>query len=95
MSQWLAVFQKDPDAVLDYSMTWTLDGGDSISTATWAIDDPPDADLVIDSQSVVSGVPTVWVSGGTEGSSYRLRCRVVTADGRTDDRTFLIRVVTR
>lgn len=83
------------DAVLDYAMTWTLDDGDTLDTATWAIDDPPDASLEIDSQAVVAGVPTVWVSGGTEGQSYRLRCRIVTDEGRTDDRTYLIRVESR
>lgn len=91
----LAIFTKDPDAVLDYSMPWTLEEGDSIDTATWAIDDPPDDDLEIDSQAVVGGVPTVWVSGGTAGETYRLRCRVVTDEGRTDDRTFHIRIEER
>lgn len=80
---------KDPDAVLDYAIDWTswLVSGDAISTATWAIDDAPDAVLVIDSSSIVAGVPTVWLSGGTAGETYRVRCRVTTTDSRTDDRT--------
>lgn len=95
MSRWLATFQKDPDDVLDYSMTWTLPAGDAIDTATWAIDAAPDAAMQIDSQALVGTVPTVWVSGGAAGQSYRLRCRVVTNGGRTFDRTYLINVEER
>jgi len=88
---------KDPDAVLDYSIDWTdwIVSGDSIATSTWAIDVAPDADLEIDSSSIVSGVPTVWLSGGTAGETYVVRNRVVTADSRTDDRSIVIHVRSR
>ncbi len=38
---------------------------------------------------------TIWLSGGTAGSSYTASNRVVTAEGRTEDRTILIRVEER
>lgn len=88
---------KDPNAVLDYGIRWTdwLVSGDSISTSTWAIDVAPDASLTIDSSSIVDGVPTVWLSGGTAGETYVVRNRVVTADSRTDDRSIVIHVRAR
>lgn len=88
---------KDPNAVLDYSIRWTswLVSGDSIATSTWTIDVAPDASLAIDSSSVVAGVPTVWLSGGTAGESYVVRNRVVTTDSRTDDRSIVIHVRSR
>lgn len=88
---------KDPNAVLDYSIRWTswLVTGDSISTSTWAIDVAPDASLTIDSSSIVDGVPTVWLSGGTAGETYVVRNRVVTANSRTDDRSIVIHVRSR
>lgn len=51
-----------------------------------------DADLMIDSSSTVGGVPTVWLSGGTAGEAYVVRCRIVTSDGRTDDRSIVVQV---
>lgn len=90
----LREFVKDPDAVLDYAIDFSawLVAGDSISTATWAIDVAPDADLAIDSSSIVGGVPTVWLSGGTAGETYVVRCRIVTSDSRTDDRSIVVQM---
>jgi hypothetical protein len=90
---------KDPDAVLDYKMAWKdwLDG-DTIATSTWTIP----TGLTGSSQAInsgatvtiegivhpVSSVTTTWLTGGTAGLRYRVTNRVVTAGGRTDDRSF-------
>lgn len=85
----IAVFVKDPDAVLDYALNWTkwLEG-DSLVSGTWTIDAGP----TIASQNVSGGIVTMWLSGGTDATTYAARCRVVTTAGRTDDRTIQIQV---
>lgn len=85
----IAVFIKDPDAILDYALNWTkwLEG-DTISVGTWTIDAGP----TIASQSVSGGIVTMFLTGGADGVSYSARCRVTTVGGRTDDRTIQIQV---
>ena len=39
-----------------------------------------------------STVVTVWLSGGTAGTSYDVLCRIVTSDSRTLDQTIRIPV---
>lgn len=82
--------EKDPDSVLDYVVDWTdWLNGDTISTADFTVA----AGLTRNSQSNTTKTATVWLSGGTVGQSVDVRCRITTAGGRTDDRTF--RVIVR
>lgn len=80
---------KRPNAVLDYTLDWSdfLDT-DTIATATWTVD----AGLTKDSSSNTTTTSTVWLSGGTEGEVYAGVGKIVTAAGRTDERTFIILV---
>jgi hypothetical protein len=98
----MSVELKDPDAVLDYSQNWTtyLAVGESISASTWAIEggdaSPVTTALAISgTPSLVGAVATAFVSGGTKGQVYTLRNRIVTNQGRTDDRSWTIRVEPR
>jgi hypothetical protein len=79
-------FIKDPNAVLDYKWDWTqwLPSGDTISTALVTI---ADGDVAINSQSNTTTSVTAWISAGTVSTKAHLTARVVTAQGRTDDRT--------
>jgi hypothetical protein len=89
----MSIFIKDPDAVLDYSFDWSawLDVAETISSYT--IDE--DTGITVDSDSEAAGVVTVWLSGGTAGTTYAVRCEVVTDAGRTDERTMVIKVQER
>lgn len=82
-------FMKDPDAVLDYHIDWSkwLDG-DTISASTW---DAPTG-ITIDSSDFTSTTAVVWLSEGTEGSTYKVVNSITTSDGRSDDRTLFINV---
>lgn len=97
-------YLKDPDAVLDYVFNWGewLASGDTISSKTIT----PASGLTVNSSSIVAGTDRagtavtagavqVWVQGGTDGSEYTLLCHIVTAGGRTDDRTMAIRIRSR
>lgn len=85
---------KDPNEVKDYELDWSdrlETASDTISTSAWSIvtDSPT---LVIDSSSTTTTVTKVWLSAGTDGTTYDLLNRVVTAGGRTYDQTVKLRV---
>ena len=96
------VKDKDPSAVLDYLFDFAaltngngssnyLEAGETILTRTIVAD----AGITVDSSAIVNtstGVQ-VWLSGGADGASYNVTCRVTTSGLRTDDRTLKIRVL--
>lgn len=83
-------FIKDPDEVLDYVINYaaqlTQDGSDTISTSTWTVA----TGLTEDSESETTTAVTIWLSGGTVGTSYDCENEIVTAGGRTYNRTITI-----
>jgi hypothetical protein len=83
------IFEKDPDAVLDYTVDWsTWLGADTISTSTWTVP----TGITEDSETEDTTTTTIWLSGGTVGAQYELVNEIVTAAGRTENRTITIRV---
>jgi hypothetical protein len=85
-------FTKDPHAVLDYTVDWTRWlAGDTIATSTWLVP----AGLTKQADSKTSTAATVWLSGGTAGQSYTVTNRITSGAGRTEDRSFSIRVEER
>lgn len=86
----LKSFTKDPSAVLDYAFDWSeewLSSAETISDHTVTVSEG----LTKDSVDELSGIVTVWLSGGIAGTDYTVACEVVTTDGRTDERTITIR----
>ncbi len=87
MSSVVQKFVKDPNAVLDYVINWaTWLGADTISSTSWAVP----AGITKGTTSNTTTTTTIWLSGGTAGNSYVLVNRIVTAGGRTDDRSLLL-----
>ena len=95
-SEWI----KDPDAVLDYKFDWkALTNGTGPSdwlTAGETISDhviDADAGITVDSSALSDGNTsvTVWLSGGTAGTEYKVRCEIDTSASRTDERTMKIK----
>ncbi len=93
----LARIAKDPQAVLDYTIDWLTEGwlvsGDTLSQSLWSAD----SGITIDSTSidVPNGKTTVWLSGGTVGTTYKVTNSITTTGGRKDDRTLEIVVQER
>ena len=85
-----AIFIKDPDAVLDYAFDWNtwLASGETISSRVVTAD----TGLTKVSDSESSGIVTAWLSGGTAGTSYNVACKIVTSDGRTEERSITVLV---
>ena len=87
-------FTKDPDAVLDYSVDWSLWlAGDLISSSEWLLEDGAVLQKVTDTHTTTRA--TVWIQGGQAGITYLVTNRIVTAGGRTDDRTISVKVENR
>lgn len=84
---------KDPNEVLDFEVDWTARIGstDTISTVTWTVP----TGIAKEDESVSGKIAIVWLSGGTEGQSYNVGCRVVTTGGRTYDETIVLPVRSR
>lgn len=82
------LFEKDPNATLDYVWDWTdwLEVGETIQS--FALTIPLGLTLV--SSSNTTTTVSAWVSGGTVLIGYALICRITTTDGRVDDRTLYI-----
>lgn len=86
-------FLKDPNAVLDYVFNWSswLQSGETISSSTFTVE----TGITKDSETNTTTSATVWLSGGTEGNRYTITNRVTTNQGRTDDRSAIVRVQNR
>ena len=84
---------KDPSAVLDYVFDWNewLATGETITDHTITAD----TGITVDSSTEDDGKVTVWLSGGTAGTTYRVECLIVTTAGRTDERSLWITVQER
>ena len=85
---YININRKDPDSVEDFLIDWTswLSGSDSIAAATFTAQ----TGLTIQSHSFTDTTATVWLSGGTAGTSYRVTCHVTTSGGRQADGSFII-----
>jgi len=93
MSDPLDAFEKDPQAILDYTIDWSswMAPGDSIAQSDWAADS---ADITLGLNISDDTTATVWVSGGTARRSYRLTNHIVTSSipPREDDRSIILRI---
>lgn len=86
---------KDPNAVLDYVFDWSdwLDAlPDAIASHSVAVEagDCTVLNSVINGKTVV-----VWLSGGTAGTTAKVRCRITcnaTTPARVDDRTLYVKI---
>ena len=91
--------EKDPFAVLDYSLDWTnwMPSGDTISALTVTAEtiSGDAAPLTIDSTTNTDYIATSNISAGTVGNVYNVEYRITTTNGLKDSRNFRIKVVER
>lgn len=98
-TQFVAVFIKDPQAIIDYSIDWSdwLAAGDSLMTGSpadgsqWIVP----SDLTNEQDSNDSDSTTIWLSGGINGQNYTVTNRVTSTAGRMEDRSIQIMVRNR
>tara|TARA_Y100001938_G_C8062410_1_gene418122 strand:- start:281 stop:610 length:330 start_codon:yes stop_codon:yes gene_type:complete len=94
-----AFIEKDPFAILDYSLDFSnwMPSGDSVASATITVqtisgDASP---LAKDSQAINSDVVTATLSAGTAGNVYNVEYKIVTSNALQDSRNIRIKVVER
>jgi hypothetical protein len=86
---------KDPNAILDYPISfvaWLADIADTYVSHTVV---SLTGGLAVNSSAQSAGIITVWLSGGTVGETGSFTVRIVTTGGRTDDRTFWLKIKER
>jgi hypothetical protein len=71
---------KDPSAVVDYSLDWSpeLATSETIVTAAHTVGNG----LVLDSEDHTDTATTVWLSAGNLGETALVRCFITTNQGR-------------
>lgn len=85
----MKTYTKRAPAVLDYLVDWDtwLAADESINTSTWMVASgltqpiPP---------ALTQRTTTVWLGSGVVGQSYVVTNRIMTTQGRTDERSFTI-----
>ena len=88
----LGNFTKQPVDVVDYDIDYSewLSDGDTLESATVTV--APATNLVIDSVFVNDPRIKIWVSGGTNGVTYKVTVTATTADGRVKQDEFRVKV---
>jgi hypothetical protein len=87
----LGTFIKQPTDVVDYDVEYQewLVSGDTLVSATVAI--TPDTDLEEDATYVLADKINIWLSGGLNGSTYKLTVTATTAAGRVRQDEFRVK----
>jgi len=89
-------YPKDPSAILDYKIDWSKWlGTDTISSKSGSVTWSVPKGLTTQRTSNNQTSATIWLSGGSLGSTYHVRCKIVTTAGRTDERSFDIFIMNR
>jgi len=90
-------FAKDPSANKDYGFDYHLwmSSGDTISTSTWSASTATGSASTcsITSQSITSHTTVCFVGSGTLGSNDKITNRIVTAQGRTEEKSFDLQII--
>ena len=82
-------FLKVPSDVMDYAFDWsTWLGTDTISSDDVTVE----TGITKDSDTSTTTKVTVWLSGGTDDTDYKVTSKVVTAEGRTKSKYMVIKV---
>ena len=91
---------KDVEAQLTYTFDWSqwLDSNDTIANVVYEVaarrNDP--TPIVIEDSGITNNTKTyVEISGGQQDKAYIVTCKVTTANGLVDRRSFRIQVETR
>ena len=80
----------DPSARVDYSVDWTdwMAAGDAIATSAWEI---APSGPTLTGETVAGAATQVFVENCVAAGVYRLTNRITTNQGRTDERSIVLR----
>ena len=93
----MGIFLKDPSASIDYAVDWGAGylAGQTVAASAWAVqpDEPGGVRVVATLGSDTRTGATF--AGGLPGNIYRVANRVTLSDGRTDERSVVLRIEQR
>jgi len=86
----LQKFTKQPNDVLDYDVDFSdwMVSGDEVDGVTVSAD----AGVTVDSYAFTDEIVKVWLSGGTDGETYKITVLATTEGGRSKEQEFRIKV---
>lgn len=93
----MSYYLKDPGSRVDYAIGWAegyLDG-QVIAGSSWTVAPVEAGGVAIVEASFDLQRAAATLSGGIEGHIYRVSNRVTLSDGRSDERSILLRVEQR
>jgi hypothetical protein len=93
----VAIFVKDPGAVVDYAVDWSAGylGTQAITASDWQVVPATPDGIAVEVSRIDAGATVVTLSGGVAGIVYRISNKVGFSDGRSDERTLVVRVEER
>lgn len=93
----MTLLMKDPDAVLDYMVDWGAEylGDDAVAQSRWDVSSVETDGVEIVGSAFDYRTATAQIGGGSPGKIYRITNSVVTASGREDSRSIVLRVEER
>lgn len=85
-------WSKTPESLLDYAFDWSewLNPTDEIKSKETII--TPDG-LTIKQDSTFNGVHTIWLSGGSLSTKYKITSKITTEDGRQEQASRFIKIM--
>lgn len=85
------IFTKDPAAIKDYGFDYALwmSSGDTITSSVFSVG----GTCAVTSSSTSSHTAICFVSSGTAGTISKLSNRIVTGQGRTEERSADMRII--
>lgn len=99
MATTLAKWTKQPGEILDYDVSFveflalredTI--AQPIPGGAYSVSVDADPGITIEETSVTAGIVKVWLSGGTDGESYKVTVKVTTTGSREKHAEFTIKV---
>jgi hypothetical protein len=93
----VAIFVKDPAALVDYAIDWTAGylGDETITSSVWRVNPSSPGGIAVAGSSISPGKTLVTLSGGVGGNLYHVTNMVNFSNARGDERTLVVRVEER
>ena len=90
----MAIFLKDPMAVIDFAIDWSANGpaDRTITESVWAVAPGGNGAVVVEAAVRDPQRSVATLSGGAPGQLYHVTNHVTFSDGRSDERTLVVRV---
>ena len=93
----MAFFLKDPSASIDYAVDWGAGylAGQVIAASRWSVSPQEPGGVRVNGELGGATRTGATLSGGVPGHVYRVANAITLSDGRSDERSIVLRVEDR